>query len=289
MNELNKISKFNSCMDTNPASEMTVKHFCLNIINGRFAEDITKLRTISDKQQRDDIKKTLPAVTPSGTFSQRNNVSLIKHSGFMCVDVDAKHNPTIKDWEAFRNSLAGYDYTYFVALSASGKGVFILIPIAYPHRHGQTFDALKQDFADIGITIDIICRGVSWLRIVSYDPDAVLNPDAKVYDRYIVPPPPPKPTESNGSALVYLLKKIIRSQTDITSNYFDWLEIGRALHNELGATNGRAWFHSISQFYGDYSKEKADRQFNAIEKSPGRATEATIYEIAKQHNIYLKN
>ena len=34
-------------------------------------------------------------VTPSGTFKERRESCIIKHTGLLCIDIDAKDNPII--------------------------------------------------------------------------------------------------------------------------------------------------------------------------------------------------
>src|SRR6266481_2213574 len=41
------------------------------------------------KQAAADLKKQLPAVLWSGTFSKRANDGLIQHSGLLCADLDS--------------------------------------------------------------------------------------------------------------------------------------------------------------------------------------------------------
>lgn len=52
--------------------------------------DIERLRTFTEKAERDRIKRSLPGITPSGLFSYRKKDGLIRHSGLICIDIDAK-------------------------------------------------------------------------------------------------------------------------------------------------------------------------------------------------------
>ncbi|NLZ95414.1 MAG: VirE protein, partial [Bacteroidales bacterium] len=90
-----------------------------------------KVRTEKDKAKRDKLKLQLPAFTPSGTFKTRNKKGLIKHSGYMCIDIDADDNPGISDWQAVVFELGKLPQVAFAGLSVSGNGVFALIPILH--------------------------------------------------------------------------------------------------------------------------------------------------------------
>jgi hypothetical protein len=190
MNDLNKISIFKNYFDPIPAVECSVRDFCLNVQNGDYSEEITALRKETLKKQRDAIKATWPACTISGTFSKRNKQNLIQHSGFICIDIDQHDNSEINDWPALRDSLSSIQNIYFAALSASGKGIFLIIPISTPDKHENQFTALEMDFKAIGLTIDKACKDVSRLRGISFDPDAVINNKAETYKRIYQPPQP---------------------------------------------------------------------------------------------------
>ena len=95
---------------------------------------------------------------------------MIKHSGFICLDIDPQHNPGIDCGSPLRDTLAGMDEVFFAALSASGKGSFALVRIADPFQHRGHFEALSRDFLKIGLNVDQNCKDVSRLRGMSYDP-----------------------------------------------------------------------------------------------------------------------
>jgi len=192
MNDLNKISVFPACNNPHPFNEISVRDFCKNVISGFYKNEVERVRNETDEIRRKDIKPLTPCVIISGTFNYRSNEKLITHSGFICLDIDNKHNPEIDDWPAFRNSIMNIQNVYFAALSISGQGVFVIMPIANETRHSDHYRMLEEDFKDLGIVLDPACKDVSHLRIVSYDPDAIINPNAITYQR-VYNPPPPKP------------------------------------------------------------------------------------------------
>ena len=58
------------------------------IREGASKELVKSIRLESDKAQRNEIKKLLPAVCFSGTFTKRRDDSISVHSGLMCLDFD---------------------------------------------------------------------------------------------------------------------------------------------------------------------------------------------------------
>lgn len=139
-----EVSYFKDYFDTTPKKV----NLYAELISWRtFNREIDRLRNTSNEELRAQIKKNLPCITPSGMFTARNNEGLKKHSKLICIDIDAKDNPGTTDWERFKAKLARLPWVAFAALSVSGRGVFVLVPIRCPKRHQDHFEAIRQFFA----------------------------------------------------------------------------------------------------------------------------------------------
>jgi hypothetical protein len=98
----------------------------------KYAHQIQELRRLDDKDKRDKIKASLPAITVSGTFHPtRKEEHLVKHSGLVCIDIDWKGNEHISNFNSLKEQLFHIENVAYAGLSASGKGFFLIIPIAY--------------------------------------------------------------------------------------------------------------------------------------------------------------
>lgn len=99
--------------------------------------------------------------------------------------------------------------------------------------------------------------------------------------------PQPSETASQIEALTILVET---SQTDIAPTYSEWLALGFALVEALGA-GGASYFHRLSRFNPQYDEKKAQKQYENCLKSKGCGiTIASLFYIAKQHGInYLPN
>lgn len=67
--------------------------------SGRFAKNILAVREATEAGNLDrasDLKKNLPAVMFSGSFSRRSSKNLVTHSGMICMDVDKIDSPARK-------------------------------------------------------------------------------------------------------------------------------------------------------------------------------------------------
>jgi len=83
--------------------------------------------------------------------------------------------------ERIKHKLATLPEVLFISLSISGKGLFLFIPVFNPNKHKEHYEALVKTFCKIGINIDAACSNVNRLRCITYDPEAVINLNAKVY------------------------------------------------------------------------------------------------------------
>ena len=192
MKDIHQISVFENYLNPVPEGNIHIRAFVNDILRGTFRTEVEKIRSAEDKNK---LKSKLPAVTISGTFSKRANDCLIQHSGFICIDIDTK--PEGVTWEALRDTAGGWDHVYLSAISVSGNGMFLIIPILRPEKHKLHFEALRIEFEGMGITIDKACKDLARLRGISYDPDAIFNPDTKPYQNIYQPKHTRKPAHTS--------------------------------------------------------------------------------------------
>jgi hypothetical protein len=289
------VSQFKNYKSTNPIETSLLNWFK----DGTFSKEVEKIRNLSDKSERDILKSNLPCITPSGTFTERKASGLIKHSGYICIDIDEKDNPEIIDFRLLRNELRNITNVAYSSLSVSGKGVFCLIPIKFCDKHKEHFESLKICFEKLGIIIDKSCGDVSRLRGYSYDPDAYFNEDAvlfeQIYDyRKIVEQSltiTPHINHNKKSFENITKKRVLKiiseiniSSIDITENYEQWFQIGCSLANEFGE-DGRDMFHLISKNHPKYHFDSCDRHFNTCLNSNYSYTIGTFFHYAEQYGL----
>jgi len=214
-------------------------------------------------------------MTTSGVFrGGRRAECLAAYSGLICIDIDAKDNTEVPDFDHLKeNVLSQIKEVAYAARSVGGKGYFAIIPLRYPNQHKQQFKQLQKDFADIGITIDAACSDVCRLRCLSYDDEPYINEDAVAYTGVYREPRQPQwqPWPRNGFAddtdeRVYLAcKEIELRKIDMTDNYEDWIAIGFSLAT-LGE-GGREYFHIVSRQSPKYRARETDQKFTSFLRS----------------------
>lgn len=178
-------SVFNNLMETNPVSLVSLDVYHARVISSiKMKDRFLKLRS-ADKPARDEMKKTLPCVTPSAQLKSRAaNTSnrVVALTGLMQADIDGKDNPHINDWEGLRDELKSFAPICFCSISVSGQGIYGFVQVSDPELLPMHFQALLNDFAEMGIKLDP-SKGSrpTDCRLYSYDSGAWLNPDAPIY------------------------------------------------------------------------------------------------------------
>jgi P4 family phage/plasmid primase-like protien len=127
------------------------------------------------KKAVDGDKKSLPAVTWSGTFERRNKNDLLQHSGLLCADLDGLG---VKIAEV-RAKLVTSLHLWALFISPTGDGYKCVFRVPADADHKASFRAVERHVYQLtGLQIDQACSDVSRLCFLSYDPDARLNDKA---------------------------------------------------------------------------------------------------------------
>ena len=286
------ISVYNGVTD-NTGTRMPLGTF---LFCKEYKDDILRLRAVFDKEKRNALKRSLPQATISGVFSPtRAKYNLSQHSGLICVDIDAKDNPDILDWETLKQDLSVLPQIAYCALSVSGKGLFLVIPLRYPEKHLKQFRQLQIDFRKMGIMIDSACSDITRLRCLSYDEHPIINENATLYEGVYVEKPKHKsfPTcfiyegENTSAEVAVCCRKIQQCGIDITASYDDWLKVGCALAT-LGES-GRSLFHICSRQNAKYNAAKTDKMFtDLLRRNYQQVNIGTFFWMCKQHGITTK-
>ena len=261
-----------------------------------YKSEILKMREISNKDERNIIKRSLPQATISGVFSPtRAKYNLLQHSGLICVDIDAKDNPDILDWEKLKQELSVLPQIAYCALSVSGNGLFLITPLHYPEKHLLQFRQLQIDFRKMGIMIDSACSDITRLRCMSYDEHPIINDNAPLYEGIYIEKPK---HQSFPTHLIYkggdtfaevavCCRKIQQCGIDITASYDDWLKVGCALAT-LGES-GRSLFHICSQQNAKYNASKTEKMFtDLLRRNYQQVSISTFFWMCKQYGITAK-
>lgn len=288
-----QVSVFRSCYETEPCGTILLKDW---LQNQEHAKTIYMMRSCSmfpDIYQQ--IKRSLPAITPLGVFSRRRADGCKAYSGFVCIDVDGKDNSHIQDWDILKKQLGQqFPSLYYAGLSCGGRGIFLIFRVKTPKLYLGHLNRLFQALKECGVEADRKCTDMARLRFASYDAHPYENYEAVAYDRYLEPAV--QSPEQMGLLLYLrdrdyylelLVSEIERRRVDITEGYSTWFAIGCSIAKCYGES-GRSYFHRISSFNSSYNPTDCDRQYDACLRHPYQYTIRTLFYHCKKHGVLLK-
>lgn len=271
-----------------------IEWIVLNTNKNEFSDLIIDYRRSGSHQ----LKKTLPLATVGGEFRNGRKLSdLYKQTGWLAIDIDHKDNSHFISAENIRDQIAKISFVAFSCLSVSGKGVWALIKIKDLINQADHFEQLKVDFASLNIHLDPTKgKNPNDARFLSYDPDAILKDDFKVYDRF---PEKEEVKRSNYKSRNYtfnnssidfehIVRQIFENYIDIAPDYETYRNIGFAIASEFGE-NGRQLFHDVVSCSPKYSRKDAEKQYTNCMTSTGSGiTIGTLIHHCKQNNIDIR-
>lgn len=286
-----KVSVYNGVRDTSGVV-VTLATF---LSDTKHQKEIEEARLIADKEQRNIIKKRMPQAVIGGVCSPTRSAENTTANGLICVDVDATDNPNISDWQSLKEQLSIIPEIAFISLSFSAKGLFLIVPLEYPHKFTAHFEQLEMDFSAMGLTIDHACSDVCRMRCMSFDPQPYINHSARRYRRLYQPQQRPlrqvqhysNSEDDTLSKVAQLVQQIIETNTNITSNYDDWIKAGQAL-SSLGE-EGREFYHAISAIDGRYKQRETDNKYNSFLRLTHSVGIGTFFHICQEYGIIAQN
>lgn len=251
------------------------------------------------QKECDAMKKDLPGATLSGLFEPtRAKGNLVRHSGFICVDIDDHVNVRNSNGELIVleqsldnvfEVLSELPWVVYAAHSVGGRGYYALIPIGAiddVHTHEWYFECLEQEFLQYGLTLDHACIDVSRLRILSYDDKPYRNPRATTYlgrvnfigraerERIANEERQRREREEHYARLggsspdrdlrvtEQLVSEIERRGIDITGSYGQCIKIGRSLYS-LGNSGLYMWKRLCRLRSSSHRQMRTDNELDA--------------------------
>lgn len=267
-----------------PKGDIPLDIFLENIRDGKWEDIVHRIRIIEDKAKRDEIKKQIaPYVTLSGTFTERSDSKIEKHSGYIGIDVD-----NVTDPEYIKSIVCPDKYVQAAFVSIGGRGLCLVFKIN-PDKHREAFQGISEYlYSSYGLVCDPTSINVSRARFVSWDPNIyIADEPAELFRQYPKEKAPKKIDKVifDQGDFEQILKQVMDKQLDVTqSSYHIWLRLAFALVWKYGE-QGREYFHLISQYSPKYDANKTDKQYTACLKHQGSNKETTIstfYYYAKQ-------
>ncbi len=280
------ISFYKNIKQVDSSETIGLSLFLENIQSGKWQDQVLKIRTMQDKEQRRAEKTTLPNVTISGIFGKRTDKDCKVHSGYIAIDLDDLGSEV----EGTRELLKTDPYIYSGFTSVSGTGLCLLFKID-PLKHREAFEGVADYLIKkYQIIVDPTGVNPSRTRFVSYDPDLFINESAIQFKKYLAKAKPRKITASVfvQSEFDEVIDKMVQANVSCVEDYRDWRDVAFGLADQFGE-QGRRYFHLLSSVSSKYESSMCDRQYShAIArngKQTNKITIATIYWFARQAGI----
>lgn len=289
------------------AVSTTMWHWLRSTIRPHTEKELARMEQVLRYREHPDgeLKKRLPIFTPGALMNHRDKAitdppQLRVVTGWMQFDVDAKDNLHLGDASHLRNEISKIVFVAFCAVSTSGNGVWGLVHVKHPDRYREHFEQLKIDFASVGITLDPSKGGnPTDPRFYTYDPDAYIVPEFRLYDRLGGSEVLARPVETIAPQQFHgatawpnhtatwnrvgdAVAEITQRGLDIAPDYDTYMKIGMALAHEFGEP-GRGFFHAVCRHSPKYKQKEADRQFTAcLRAGRGGISIGTFFHHFKQ-------
>ena len=176
-----QVSVYKNVKDADSLVTSTVDIILGHIYGGRWEKAIMAIRSEKDKKKRNEMKRYLPGVTFSGTFSHRYDENLIDYSGLLIIDFDTTN---LQKANRIKKKLSKSRFVYAAFFSPS-MGVKALVKTEnLPEHHRDcVFPKLKMHLeGHVGQNIDTSGKNLSRLCFVSMDDDMYYNPDSSSFN-----------------------------------------------------------------------------------------------------------
>ena len=139
------VTIFKTFADSKTPHYLTIDQALNRIKKSKYRNLIDQIRLEIDKEQRNKLKKGLPAIAWSGKFKERNNYSLLNHSGLVCLDFDDLVD-VAREKEKYKED----EYVFACFISPSGNGLKVLIKvddkIIDQNEHEEYCRSLEQTY-----------------------------------------------------------------------------------------------------------------------------------------------
>jgi hypothetical protein len=173
------ITVFKSINETRAPFYREPEEMLQRIKDGRNRAQVEAIRKARTKDERNRLKMALPSICWSGKFPQRNDASIMEHSGLICLDFDAL---APKAAGVLRTKLIADPHTFALFTSPGGDGLKVLVKIPpVPEDHKAHFDALGEHYAEK--SFDPTSSNLSRVCYTSWDADLYHNPDSLLWEK----------------------------------------------------------------------------------------------------------
>lgn len=154
------------------------------IKSDKYESEISEIRyaLITNKDVlAQNLKKRLPAFTPSGTFRDRRAINKLDiHNGIIHLDFDKLE---LDELPLIKEKINKCAYTFASFISPSGRGIKVFVKAeANKDNHSELYLKIEAFYCELlEIKTDESVKDVSRLCFFSYDPELFMNSESEIF------------------------------------------------------------------------------------------------------------
>lgn len=229
------------------------------------------------KDERDKLKRKLPAVIISADTLTRKHSDDDTRNGLILMDVDGKDHPDIlMDEMTVTVEAMRLQYAYVIGycMSASWKGLKVLCAISPDiETHKRSFMALEAVFSSHGIIVDRACSDLKRVNYLCHDPNVqgTLIDHLLEWQGETVEPLPKAKKKAYNVSTSYSSElskddeaELCLQHLNANMDYHDWVAVGMALKDHgCSCAVWDAWSRSSET----YKQGECERKWNGFSGS----------------------
>lgn len=309
------------------SNEPSIKEILEIIKSDNLKRQITDLReklNQGNKEYYDTYKKQLPAVTFSGTFTEKRNLENLKlYNRLIVLDFDKLNEDEIIEGHKL---LLADDYVLTFWRSPSDKGFKGLVSLEYVNitnefnidfLHKCAFKKLSNHFEELyNLELDKSGSDISRLCFLSYDPNLVVKANERKFtiteqdliyetvkkksksekikyasNKDVLNNPLERNNQLNRKLMTDIIRHLTNKNKSITHSYDEWCKVAMAIANSFTYDIGIKYFLKLSEL--DTLKYNAIQCTNFLnncyETRNGNVTFGSIIYLANQKGYTTKN
>lgn len=253
-----------------------------------------------------NAKAQAPAAVLQGVCPSWKNDGFESLARVLCLDIDGPKpgepdngNAWVQDWNQVKNNLAALPWVAYCALSAGGRGVFVLIPIERADK--QTYAAYYETWETLlksrfNLATDSNCKNLARLRFMTHDPAPIINRAALVWDKVLQIPQDWRqgPRLATPCDLTPEQQKTVRDAvqycTDhgisIADDYNDWMRLAAFFAHSWDDAEGAELFHRLAALSPKYRERENDYKLrNLAKQHPNPVKFGTFVKLCKDNGV----
>lgn len=214
---------------------------------------VLKIRSTKDQPEKDQLKKSLPALMFNGIFQTRDDMGMQDHSGLCIFDFDKYETIEQLQAERFRIELDKHTYMCFLSPSGMGLKVVVKIPKSNKTEHYRRFHAYKDYIKSDHF--DIKNSNLSRVCFDSYDPEIYWNAQSTLFTEIGI--------EEQKTYLTHIPTVILNDEYRIIETIYKFPNLGF-----FGEGNRNQYVFNIACIFCEY-----DININTAENHLGQKAE----------------